>query len=96
MFQTQSKLATDNAQKYVQMLGHHFARKVTVSEQEKYSVVQFPMGVCTMHHNSDHLLFECQAESQEGLLVIQSIIDNHMHLLKKVKNKQLSWIDIAA
>lgn len=94
MFQTQSKLVTDNAPKYVQMLGHHFARKVTVDEQEQYSVVHFPMGVCTMHHSYDALTFECQAESQEALLVVQSIIDKHIHLLKKVKDKNLNWISV--
>lgn len=91
MYQAKSKVKAERAVKYVDMLSHHFSRKVTVEKNESYSQVNFPMGLCHMSAVEGELSFLCEAESNEALLAVKGIIDRHIPLLKHIKDTELEW-----
>ncbi len=94
MLKIESRLGTDQSQKYVDMLSHHFARKVDVDRGGEETLVHFPMGKCWMRGQDKTLHFVCEAESEQALLVVRSIIDKHMHLLKKIRDQKLQWSSV--
>ncbi|RBP50725.1 DUF2218 domain-containing protein [Arenicella xantha] len=91
MYQAKSKVKAERAAKYVDMLSHHFSRKVTVEKSEACSQVQFPMGLCHMSAVDGALVFRCEADSNDALQAVQSIIDRHIPLLKHIKDTKLDW-----
>lgn len=92
MLNASSTITAPKAEKYREMLSKHFARKVSVDEPDELSsIVNFPMGTCRIHAKHDQLNFTCQADSNEALAAIQSVIDRHIPLLKDIRDIQLQW-----
>lgn len=89
-------VVSDLSMKYLDMLAKHFARKVEVeqlSESEPVkALVNFPMGTCLMTAQGSTLSFEIEAGSEQAASGAASIISGHMHLLKKLENKDIEWV----
>lgn len=92
MFQAHTNVVAEKAAKYVDMLAHHFSRKVDVVKKGPVAEVQFPMGLCQMHAHDGALNFVCKANDADALEVIQGIIDRHIPLLKQIKDTKLDWV----
>lgn len=92
MLQTTSSVTAEKAEKYQDMLGKHFARKVSVETNTHQSVVHFPMGICRIGTEGSTLHFQCEAETAEALAAVQSIIDRHIPLLKAIRETELVWM----
>lgn len=93
MLQTISSVTAEKAEKYQDMLGKHFARKVSVETNTHQSVVYFPMGTCRISSEGSKLHFQCEAETADALAAVQSIIDRHIPLLKAIRDTQLVWTE---
>jgi uncharacterized protein len=95
LFERRASVSTEDAEKYRDMLARHFARKVFVEAQDGVSVVNFPMGVCRMEAHADALHFHCRAETEEAVAQVAGIIASHLHLLKKLRDVPVQWVDWA-
>ncbi|GLQ29575.1 DUF2218 domain-containing protein [Litoribrevibacter albus] len=93
MLKSTSSVTAEKAEKYQDMLGKHFARKVSVETHTQQSVVHFPMGICRINSEGSALNFQCEAQTAEALAAVQSIIDRHIPLLKAIRDTQLVWQD---
>ncbi len=91
MYQAKSKVKAERAAKYVEMLTHHFSRKVSVEKKMEYSKINFPMGQCYISADNGELHFLCKAESDAALQAVRGIIDRHIPLLKHIRDAKLSW-----
>lgn len=91
MFREKSFLEAEKAQKYMTMLGKHFARKVPVDMGEQEVRVNFPWGVGVMSVNQRQFYFFCEADTQESLDKVKRVIDDHIYLLKDIRGTVLCW-----
>jgi hypothetical protein len=96
MYVQQARIAADKAEKYLHMLAKHFARKVTVEYPDDKAIIYFPMGTCIMLlDDQQRLEFTCQAKEQDALKAVMAIINDHIPLLKAIKDETLNWYAIS-
>lgn len=93
MFQAQTTVKAQKADKYIQTLAKHFAKKVTVENSEGGSKVMFPMGSCLMTLNDDCITLQCESGKKEELDVVKEIISSHLIMLKELKTVSIEWQD---
>lgn len=91
MLRAQTEIKTEKSQKYIDMLGKHFSRKVSVETKDDITQVNFPMGLCYMTVNNDAMSFLCEAEKEENLNQVKGIIAGHIVLIKELKETPISW-----
>ncbi len=89
-----SILETEHASKYLQQMCKHFAHKVDAIYDAQKGNVAFPPGPCEMLAEDGLLIIICNSDSDEGVKVMQSIIDQHIvKFAWREKLEALNWID---
>ncbi len=91
MFQAQTTVQAQKADKYIQTLAKHFSKKVTVENSEGNSKILFPMGTCLMTLDKNTITFLCEAKQEEALDTVKSIISSHVVMLKEFKEVTIEW-----
>ena len=91
MFQAQTTVQANKADKYMKTLAKHFSKKVTVENSEGVSKIIFSMGTCTMSLNDDIISLLCESLRKEGLEVVKDIISSHLAMLKELRSISLEW-----
>ncbi len=89
-------ITTDHASKYLKQMCKHFAHKVDVDFDDFNAAVAFPPGPCQMTASETELVISCQSESEKGVAVIQSIIDQHIVKFAWREELELNWFDVPA
>jgi len=91
MFQAQTTVQANKADKYMKTLAKHFSKKVTVENSEGVSKIIFSMGTCTMSLNDDIISLHCESLRKDGLEVVKDIISSHLGMLKELKSASIEW-----
>lgn len=78
MVECHAVVETEKASKYLQQLCKHFAHKVKTDFDKTTGRVEFPPGLCYLTADEQTLNIFCQSEQDQGLLVMQGIIDSHL------------------
>ncbi|MCG8492182.1 MAG: DUF2218 domain-containing protein [Sneathiellales bacterium] len=84
-------IETEHASKYLNQLCKHFAHKVEVEYDDVKAHVSFIPGPCKMLSKDGLLIVEGQSELDQGLLIIQSIIDQHIKKFAWREELSLDW-----
>jgi len=93
MFQAQTTVQAQKADKYIKTLAKHFSKKVTVENNEGVSKIIFSMGTCKMTLNNDTISLHCESLHQDGLEVVKDIISSHLIMLKELRSISIEWQD---
>ncbi|MDO6459421.1 DUF2218 domain-containing protein [Granulosicoccaceae sp. 1_MG-2023] len=90
---TLTEVQSPKADKYMNSLCKHFARKVKVERDAHHSnaTVHFPMGCCHIRLSETQLQFECVADSEGQLNVVREIVDLHIIKLGDFRGLSLHW-----
>ena len=91
MLSSKARVETEHASKYLQQLCKHFAHKVQVDYDPHNAKVSFPFGPCELEAVGGHLDMLCQAESEEGLSQMQSVLDQHLAKFAWREELSLDW-----
>lgn len=75
----------------MKQLCKHFAHKVEVEFDEVKAHVAFIPGPCKMLSKNGTLIIEGESELDQGLLIIQSIIDQHLKKFAWREELTLEW-----
>ncbi len=86
-----SQIKTSHGSKYLQQLCKHFAHKVDVTYDATEGQVDFPPGPCTILADEEMISFSCISEKAEGLLVMQSIIEQHLVKFAWREDIEFAW-----
>ena len=85
-------IPTAHASKYLKQMCKHFAHKVEVDFDDFRAHVAFPPGPCQMNADASELVISCQSDSEKGIEVMQSIIDQHIVKFAWREDLKLNWI----
>lgn len=94
MFQARTVVQAQKADKYIKTLAKHFAKKVTVENNDNVSKIMFPMGTCQMMLKNDTISLLCESSQEEGLDTVKSIISSHLTMLKEFKHISVEWHEL--
>jgi len=84
-------IETENASKYLKQLCRHFAHKVEVEYDDVKAEVSFIPGPCKMLAREGLLIIEAESILDQGLLITQSIIDQHIKKFAWREELTLDW-----
>jgi hypothetical protein len=73
-----AQVPTANASKYLQQLCKHWSHRLAVDLKENTGTVVFPDAVATMTASSAELIIVLEAETDETLDRIKSVVANHL------------------
>ena len=91
MFQAHTMVQAQKADKYIATLAKHFAKRVTVENEDGVSKIMFPMGTCKMTLRNNTISFLCEALQEDDLDMVKAIISTHIVMLKEFKGASLKW-----
>ncbi|WP_419799293.1 MAG: DUF2218 domain-containing protein [Terasakiella sp.] len=89
----QMSIPTEHASKYLQQLCKHFAHKVEASFDAYSGFAALPPGPCTMTANDNVLRIHCRAQDEEGLRIMESIIETHLVKFAWREDIKMQWQD---
>ena len=69
----------------------HFAIKVPVTFDTEQANIDFRFGRCRIQRAGDTLQLACDADSEERLLRVHHVIDEHLALMAKDKQLAVAW-----
>lgn len=92
-FKSHTLVHAEKAERYHASLAKHFSRKVSVVETDGKALVQFDMGNCLMNAAGTCMEFECEADSEEGLTALKSVVTSHLNKFGELKNVIVEWTD---
>lgn len=86
-----ASLEAEKADKYINTLAKHFAKKVTVHGEDDVRKIHFPMGTCQMSLANNTLSFFCEADEEDALFAVRNIMTSHITMLKEFKHMAIEW-----
>lgn len=88
---TNVTINTEHASKYLQQLCKHFSHKVDVDFDANRGAVAFAPGPCTMTADGTSLHIHCHSSEDQGILVLQSVIESHLAKFAWREEFEFDW-----
>lgn len=89
--QSETRIASPKARKYLAQLCKHFAHKVEVDWSEAEGHVDFGPGICDMAATEDELHLVCRSDTEEGLARVIFIVDDHVKRFAWREEPKVDW-----
>jgi uncharacterized protein len=91
MLQSQARVETPNASRYLIQLCKHFAHKIPVEYDTRAGRAEFPFGLCTMEAYDGQLFIRCEGEDEACLGRVQSVLQEHLEGFAFREKPTISW-----
>lgn len=92
MFQSEARVATAKASRYIAALCKHFAHKITVEYDAAQGRADFPFGVCRMQAEADTLVLRCEAPDEDALARVESVVGIHLERFAWREKPGIAWV----
>lgn len=76
--QSQARLTTDNAARYMTQLAKHWSHKVVVTLDETTARIPLQLGDCRMMADETGLDVTVETSSLEGLARLEDVVSDHL------------------
>jgi len=96
MISSIGQVQTPLASTYLQRLCKHFSKKIEVEYGETKGYAAFPYGRCRLQADAETLIFHCETEEAEAMLVMQDVISRHVGMFTKRNPLTVTWRDNGA
>ncbi len=73
-----ARVPTGNGVRYLQQLCKHWSHKLDVQLSDDEGIVRFPNAVATMKAHPDSLAVTLEAEDEEALQRMKSVVASHL------------------
>jgi hypothetical protein len=73
-----ARVATANANKYLQQLCKHWSHRLEVDLTDRKGVVKFPAAVATLESGEDALLVKIEGEKSEEVERLKGVVASHL------------------
>lgn len=93
MLQSEARVATEMARRYLAQLAKHFQHKLPVELAEANARIEFPMGVCLLDAETvpETLVMRAEAADEEALAKLEGVIARHLERFAFRDPPQVAW-----
>lgn len=81
------------ADRYLDSLCRHFARKVSVERTAEHATVAFAMGECRMSVDGEQMHFVCHAADTRALDAVKTIVTDHVIRFGELRDVTVHWTE---
>jgi uncharacterized protein len=95
MPQSQARVESARAGRYLGQLCKHFAHKLPVEHTEAQGRIEFPIGVCTLAAEPGVLVLNARSDSDETLVQLEGVIARHLERFAFRDTPAIDWRKLA-
>jgi uncharacterized protein len=89
--QSEARLATPLAQRYMTQLCKHFEHRLQVSYSAAEGEIAFPSGTCRLDAAPDLLVLRAEAEDAAQLARLESTVARHLERFAFRDKPEIAW-----
>jgi len=92
MMQSEARIATERASRYLQQLCKHFAHKLPTSHTPQEGRIEFGMGVCALQAEPETLVLTADAPDAESLDRLEGVVARHLERFAFRDKPEIRWV----
>ena len=92
MMQSEARIATERASRYLQQLCKHFAHKLPTSHTPQEGRIEFGMGVCALQAEPETLVLTADAPDAESLDRLEDVVARHLERFAFRDKPEIRWV----
>lgn len=91
MVQSEARVQTALAQRYLAQLCKHFGHRLIVTQEGNSGSIEFPDGLCVLTAHSDSLVMQLAAQEAATLSRLQTVMDKHLERFAFREKPAIGW-----
>jgi len=91
MIQSIATVSTPTPRRYLVQLCKHFEHKLEVHQEGNEGSIAFSAGTCRLHADSDTLVLQAEAPSEETLAQLQDVVARHLLRFAFRAPPEITW-----
>lgn len=92
MMQSEARITTERASRYLQQLCKHFAHKLPTSHTPQEGRIEFGMGVCALQAEPETLVLTADAPDAESLDRLEGVVARHLERFAFRDKPEIRWV----
>ena len=92
MMQSEARVATERASRYLQQLCKHFAHKLPTSHTPQEGRIEFGVGVCALQAEPETLILTADAPDAESLDRLEGVVARHLERFAFRDKPEIRWV----
>ena len=89
--QSEARVATTMAQRYMTQLCKHFEHRLTVSYSAEAGSIAFPSGICRLEAAPGLLVLRAEAQDEEQLGQLEQVVARHLERFAFRDPPAIAW-----
>jgi hypothetical protein len=91
MVQSEARVATEMATRYLGQLCKHFEHRLTVSYTKDTGRIEFGAGICSLHAGDGVLTMRAESPDDESLAQLQDVVARHLARFAFRDTPEIAW-----
>jgi hypothetical protein len=92
MMQSEARITTERASRYLQQLCKHFAHKLPTSHTQQEGRIEFGIGVCALQAEPEALILTADAPDAASLERLEDVIARHLERFAFRDKPEIRWV----
>jgi hypothetical protein len=92
MMQSEARVTTERASRYLQQLCKHFAHKLPTSHTPQEGRIEFGVGVCALQAEPETLILTADAPDAESLDRLEGVVARHLERFAFRDKPEIRWV----
>ncbi|MEJ2120146.1 MAG: DUF2218 domain-containing protein [Alphaproteobacteria bacterium] len=92
MMQSEARVTTERASRYLQQLCKHFAHKLPTSHTPQEGRIEFGVGVCALQAEPETLVLTADAPDAESLDRLEGVVARHLERFAFRDKPEIRWV----
>jgi len=92
MMQSEARITTERASRYLQQLCKHFAHKLPTSHTPQEGRIEFGIGVCALQAEPETLVLTADAPDAASLDRLEDVVARHLERFAFRDKPEIRWV----
>jgi hypothetical protein len=91
MIQSEARVLTNHASRYLSQLCKHFEHRVQATYTHEHGRLELPSGLCLLDAEPDVLIMRAEAKDEESLREIENVLTVHLERFAFRDKPEIRW-----
>lgn len=92
MMQSEARVTTERASRYLQQLCKHFAHRLPTSHTPQEGRIEFGVGVCALQAEPETLILTADAPDAASLDRLEDVVARHLERFAFRDKPEIRWV----